>query len=101
MREAKCSICNGDFDLHQLFCMVSQRGANSLCREHPHMLICMKCGGFEEELKCPYCESANITLPLRTSLGGKKITCRQCHNCLKVFNPNGTKISDSQLFSQG
>ena len=93
MSEAKCSVCGEDYNFYDLFCMISQRGANSLCKDHLHELICMKCGGFEvENLRCPHCKSPNISFPTRFSAEGGYHTIRQCYSCLRVFNPDGTEI---------
>jgi len=37
----KCSICKNLFHLHELFCLNSCRGANSLCRDC--VLVCESC----------------------------------------------------------
>lgn len=94
MKEASCIVCKEDFDYCELYCMISGRGANSNCKDHKHKLICEKCGGFDkEDLKCPHCGSTDITFPTSSVLGGNSMVYRQCHSCLRVFNPDGTKLS--------
>jgi len=96
-KEGKCAVCNGDFDFHELFCMLSQRGANSNCKDHPNRLICTKCGRLDKEIRCPHCQSSNVTLPKRTSIGGKWLIVRQCLSCLRILEPDGKQRRAERL----
>ena len=42
MSAMKCAICKKDFELHELFCLTSFRGANSNCSEEC-LLVCKNC----------------------------------------------------------
>jgi len=42
MAVRKCAICKKDFELYDLFCLTSLRGANSNCNEEC-LLVCKNC----------------------------------------------------------
>jgi hypothetical protein len=49
----------------------------------------------EEPIKCPHCQSENITNPVKQHFPSinKTLYICQCHDCLKIFNSDGTKIN--------
>ena len=40
----KCNDCGADYEsLSDMYCTLSGRGANELCRDHLDVLVCGKC----------------------------------------------------------